>query len=124
MTRTSARLYSEALTRQGYEVETAGTAEDGLSQLGGGQFQLVITDYSLPGQTGVWMLQEAAKAGLLAASKVLLMTGDPNPDGVAGLRVLRKPLDRDLFLREVFEILAPTRVKELEPDQAEALADN
>jgi len=70
------------------------------------------------------MLQEAAKAGLLAASKVLLMTGDPNPDGVAGLRVLRKPLDRDLFLREVFEILAPTRVKELEPDQAEALADN
>ena len=54
---------SEALTRQGYEVETAGTAEDGLSQLGGGQFQLVITDYSLPGQTGVWMLQEAAKAG-------------------------------------------------------------
>jgi len=115
---------SEALTRQGYEVETAGTAEDGLSQLGGGQFQLVITDYSLPGQTGVWMLQEAAKAGLLAASKVLLMTGDPNPDGVAGLRVLRKPLDRDLFLREVFEILAPTRVKELEPDQAEALADN
>ncbi len=115
---------SEALTRQGYEVETAGTAEDGLSQLGGGQFQLVITDYSLPGQTGVWMLQEAAKAGLLAASKVLLMTGNPNPDGVAGLRVLRKPLDRDLFLREVFEILAPTRVKELEPDQAEALADN
>ncbi len=115
---------SEALTRQGYEVETAGTAEDGLSQLDGGQFQLVITDYSLPGQTGVWMLQEAAKAGLLAASKVLLMTGDPNPDGVAGLRVLRKPLDRDLFLREVFEILAPTRVKELEPDQAEALADN
>ncbi len=115
---------SEALTRQGYEVETAGTAEDGLSQLGGGQFQLVITDYSLPGQTGVWMLQEAAKAGLLAASKVLLMTGNPNPDGVAGLRVLRKPLDTDLFLREVFEILAPTRVKELEPDQAEALADN
>jgi len=115
---------SEALTRQGYEVETAGTAEDGLSQLGGGQFQLVTTDYSLPGQTGVWMLQEAAKAGLLAASKVLLMTGNPNPDGVAGLRVLRKPLDTDLFLREVFEILAPTRVKELEPDQAEALADN
>ena len=115
---------SEALTRQGYEVETAGTAEDGLSQLGGGQFQLVITDYSLRGQTGVWMLQEAAKAGLLAASKVLLMTGNPNPDGVAGLRVLRKPLDTDLFLREVFEILAPTRVKELEPDQAEALADN
>ena len=52
------------------------------------------------------------------------MTGNPNPDGVAGLRVLRMPLDTDLFLREVFEILAPTRVKELEPDQAEALADN
>jgi two-component system chemotaxis response regulator CheY len=109
---------SEALTGEGYEVETAGTSEDGLSRLGGGQFQLVIADYNLPGQTGVWMLQVAAKAGLLAGSKVLLVTGEPNPDGVADLKVLRKPIDTDLFLREVFEILAPTRVKELEPDQA------
>ncbi len=62
------------------------------------------------------MLQEAVKAGLLAASKVLLTTGEPNPDGVAGFKVLRKPIDTDLFFREVFEILAPTRVEELEPD--------
>ena len=39
-----------------------------------------------------------------------------NPDGVAGFKVLRKPIDTDLFFREVFEILAPTRVEELEPD--------
>ena len=107
---------SEALTGKGYEVETAGTAEEGLSRLGGGQFQLVIADYNLPAQTGVWMVQEAEKAGLLAASKVLLITGEPNPDGVAGFKILRKPIDTDLFFREVFEILAPTRVKELEPD--------
>jgi len=43
-------------------------------------------------------------------------SGEPNPDGVAGFKILRKPIDTDLFFREVFEILAPTRVKELEPD--------
>jgi CheY-like chemotaxis protein len=108
--------FSEVLTDDGYEIETAGTAEDGLSQLADGQFHLVITDYKLPSQTGVWMLQEAAKAGLLASTKVLLVTGEPNPDGVAGIKVLRKPIDTGLLLREVFEILAPTRIKELGPD--------
>ena|ERR1700682_1050880 len=114
---------SELLTDEGYEVETAESAEDGLSRLAGGQFQLVITDYKLPTQTGVWMLQEAAKARLLAGSKVLLITGEANPDGVAGLKVLPKPIDPELFLREVSRILARTGVKGLKVDQPKAAED-
>jgi DNA-binding response OmpR family regulator len=113
-----ASALSETLTGEGFEVETAGNAEDGLSRLGGGGFKLVIADYNLPGPTGAWMLQEAAKTGLLAASKVLLVTGESNPEGVSGLKVLKKPLLPDLFLREVFAILAPPLGKELEPDEA------
>jgi DNA-binding response OmpR family regulator len=113
-----ASALSETLTGEGFEVETAGNAEDGLSRLGGGGFKLVIADYNLPGRTGTWMLQEAAKTGLLAASKVLLVTGESNPEGVSGLKVLKKPLLPDLFLREVFAILAPPLGKELEPDEA------
>jgi DNA-binding response OmpR family regulator len=113
-----ASALSETLTGEGFEVETAGNAEDGLSRLGGGGFKLVIADYNLPGRTGTSMLQEAAKTGLLAASKVLLVTGESNPEGVSGLKVLKKPLLPDLFLREVFAILAPPLGKELEPDEA------
>jgi CheY-like chemotaxis protein len=93
---------AEVLRGRGYDVEIAQSAEEGLDRLSALPFQLVISDYKLPGNTGAWMLQEAAKAGLLGAAKVLLITAEVNPDGVSGVRILRKPFEVDLFLREVF----------------------
>ncbi len=48
------------------------------------------------------MLQEAAKAGLLGTAKVLLVTAEVDPEGVSGIKILSKPFEMDLFLREVF----------------------
>ncbi len=93
--------------------EIAQSAEDGLDRLGASRFQLVISDYKLPGNTGAWMLQEAAKAGLLGAAKVLLITAEVNPEGVSGLRILRKPFEVDFFLREVFGPGVPNAAEEL-----------
>jgi CheY-like chemotaxis protein len=92
---------ADVLRGRGYEVEIAQSAEEGLNRLGAAPFHLVISDYKLPGNTGAWMIQEAAKAGLLGSAKVLLITGEANPVGVSGLRVLRKPFEIDHFLREV-----------------------
>jgi len=88
-------------------VEIAQSAEEGLARLGASPFQLVISDYKLPGNTGAWMLQQAAKAGLLGSAKVLLITAEVNPEGVSGLKILRKPFELDLFLREVLGRACP-----------------
>jgi len=104
---------AEVLRGRGYDVEIAQSAEDGLDRLGASRFQLVISDYKLPGNTGAWMLQEAAKGGLLGAAKVLLITAEVNPEGVSGFRILRKPFEVDFFLREVFGPGVPNAAEEL-----------
>ncbi|MBP7864472.1 MAG: sigma-54-dependent Fis family transcriptional regulator [Acidobacteria bacterium] len=46
-------LLSEALLRDGYAVTGAGSAEEAMEVLGGGAFDLVITDVHMDGQTGI-----------------------------------------------------------------------
>jgi CheY-like chemotaxis protein len=104
---------AELLRGRGYDVEIAQSAEEGLARLGASPFQLVISDYKLPGNTGAWMLQQAAKAGLLGTAKVLLITAELNPEGVSGLKILRKPFELDLFLREVFGPSVPNAAEQL-----------
>jgi two-component system response regulator GlrR len=48
---------------------------------------------------------------------VLLVTAHPSPQGAEGLKLIRKPLDLDDFLREVYDLLAPARASELEKAQ-------
>ncbi len=59
------------------------------------------------------MLQEAAKAGLLGTAKVLLVTAEVDPEGVSGIKILSKPFEMDLFLREVFGPSVPKAAAEL-----------
>lgn len=107
-------VLSELMESEGFEVALAGTAQAGLEQLSSDRFHLLITDYWLPDRTGAWMLSEAAGAGLLPGTQVLVITGEHRPQGVENQVVLRKPLDLDDFLRHVHEILAPSRQDEVE----------
>jgi CheY-like chemotaxis protein len=104
---------ADLLRGRGYDVEIAQSAEEGLARLGASPFQLVISDYKLPGNTGAWMLQQAGKAGLLGSAKVLLMTAEVNPEGVSGVKILRKPFELDLFLREVCGPTVPNAAEQL-----------
>ena len=54
-----------ALQIEGHEVDQASSAHEGLSRLQSGHYDLVLSDYAMPGQTGAWMLNEAARQGLL-----------------------------------------------------------
>jgi DNA-binding NtrC family response regulator len=47
--------------REGYEVDTAGSAEDGLRIFEEGAYDLVVTDILLPGLNGIEFLKEAKK---------------------------------------------------------------
>jgi DNA-binding NtrC family response regulator len=46
------------LSREGYVVDTAGSAESALEILGDGSYDLIITDIILPGITGIELLKK------------------------------------------------------------------
>jgi len=102
------------LTDAGYDVTAVGNAPDGLSALERGRYDMVITDYALPGQTGGWMLEEGNRRKLLLDTIAVMVTAYrdiPQPDGV---RVFYKPLDLDQFLDHVGQMLLPARSRELQ----------
>lgn len=86
-------LVVEFLRGRGFDVTEARSAESGLEALRNQRFEAVLTDYSLPDQTGVWMVSTARAAGLVRSDNVVLLTGYTRPEGAEGLRLLRKPYD-------------------------------
>jgi DNA-binding response OmpR family regulator len=92
-------LMTLILEAEGYHVDSAHTAEEGLRLLDAGAYDLVVSDYALPGRTGAWMLREAAARQLLAQG--LIVTAHPNPREADGFPVVYKPLDFDDFLQRI-----------------------
>jgi len=99
------QLLAIALEAQGYRVEQAGDADKGLECLHAGPYDLILSDYDLPGKTGAAMLREADAAGLLDDAATLVVTAHPDPDGVDDATLVRKPLDLEKFLQKVRGIL-------------------
>ena len=90
----------EILETEGYQVVAVGTAEEGLAVLKSTEIDLVVSDYTLPGHSGAWMLGQAVLAGCLEEKRGILMTAHPNPNS-RGFKVLSKPLDFEEFLGEL-----------------------
>ena len=94
------------LEMEGYKVEEAPNALEGLAALQENRFDLVLTDYAMPGGTGTWMLQQAARDGRLDHVPALVVTAHPElvrPS--TGFTVVGKPIDLDRFLDQVRRIL-------------------
>lgn len=99
-------MLATVLQMEGYRVSEAANALDGLDCLRRGRFDLVLTDYAMPGGTGTWMLQQAAQDGRLDGAAALVVTAHPElirPS--AGFTVVGKPIDLDQFLEQVRRIL-------------------
>jgi CheY-like chemotaxis protein len=94
-------LLAILLEQAGFACVPARTAEEGLEHLREGEFDLVLTDYSLPTRSGTWMLNQATEEGLLASTPVLVVTAHPDPDGVERFEVIRKPFDLDQLVGRV-----------------------
>ncbi|MCK6591522.1 MAG: hypothetical protein L6Q76_28550, partial [Polyangiaceae bacterium] len=86
-------------------------------------FQLVISDYMLPDLLGSKLIRRAREEGLLKEeTPVLIFTAHPSPERPEGAMILRKPLAVDMFLRTVYDILAPAREAELEKARLSLMA--
>jgi CheY-like chemotaxis protein len=90
------RLFMETgLEIEGYEVTSAADAREAIGALTIGAFDLVLTDFTLPGPDGLMLLAEAERKGLLRGAKVMVLTAVPWLTGETEVPVLAKPVDLD-----------------------------
>ena len=99
------RLLVTALELEGHQVDEASNAPEALRRLQYLHYDLVLTDYAMPGGTGAWMLHEANRRGLLQRSAALIITAHPDVRGISNVEVVTKPLDLDDFLGQVRRLL-------------------
>ncbi len=69
-------LAAELLRREGYTVETAVGGEPALALLADRKFDVIISDWKMPGLNGVRLFEHLRATEADAASRVLFMTGD------------------------------------------------
>jgi DNA-binding response OmpR family regulator len=101
------RLMRLALETEGYRVDCVRSAEEGVRRMQVQRFDLLLTDYTLPGETGAWLLRKATELRLLPDGAAMLVTAQPDaPDIAADTEVIEKPLNLDQFLPQIRAILA------------------
>ena len=114
------RLLVTALEIEGHEVDEAGSAHEGLKRLREARYNLVLTDYAMPGGTGTWMLHEATREGLLGGTVALVVTAHPDVRELSGHDVIPKPLDLDHFLAQVRRVLGGAHSDDRDGNEAQA----
>ena len=99
-------LMQLALRDAGYVVDCATCAEDALRMLESQRYQLLLSDYSLPGYSGLWLLRQTFEQGLMRPGMVLMITGDPEAPGVRdAAHVVPKPVNFDQFISHIRVVL-------------------
>jgi CheY-like chemotaxis protein len=115
-------LVSYALGARGFAVTGARNAGEALDALRAGGFDLVITDYDMPGQTGAELLARAGREGVLGDASTLVVTAHPDPAGVPeDTPLLRKPIDLERLVVQIRTILhVPPEAPAAPPDRTSA----
>ena len=122
---TQRKLVERQLQRAGYAVETANDGEEALARILGGQFQLLLTDWDMPGMDGRTLCRRVREANLPTYLYVLLLTSHCSTDDVvAGLDAgaddyLRKPANEAELLAR---LNSGRRIVQLEQSLREANA--
>lgn len=107
------RELTQALLEQdGYVVETVGGGEAALEALRRRNFDVIVTDWKMPGLNGLQLYERIATADPAAARRVLFMSGDLINDAFTdflnrhGKTCLPKPFQIDEFRAVVAKVLA------------------
>ena len=101
---------------EGYDVETAGNSEEGLSRLGDRPFDLVLLDLALPGRSGLEILPEI-RALDPQISVIMITAYGTVEDAVRAMQsgasnFLQKPWDNEKLLADVRAAVARHRTEE------------
>ena len=105
-------LLSSALERNGFDVVTAGSAEEALT-LASPSFQILLSDISLPGMSGVQLARQLRRT--LPALRVLLMSGyardefAEGPNALDDLPFIPKPFATRTVVERLRSLIEPAR---------------
>jgi DNA-binding response OmpR family regulator len=91
------------LQLEGYEVDEASTAADGLSILRSGRYDLVLLDAELPGTDGWAALKEIREDPGLKDTKVIIFMAGQGETGKLGLYPVEGELRRPFPIGELLE---------------------
>ena len=116
-------LFATALQIERYDVRQAANAEEALDCLRRLEFSLVLTDYAMPGRTGAAMVQQAHREGLLDGVPVVIVTAQPDTSELDGYEVWHKPIELELFLRQIGDLVSKNRPGAPAADALAAEAD-
>lgn len=73
-------MLNVTLKGAGYEVVQAVNGQEGLDALGGGRFDVIITDINMPVMDGLTFIQEARKNPAHKATPILVLTTEGSRD--------------------------------------------
>jgi CheY-like chemotaxis protein len=101
----SRTMYALTLASEGYEVVTAGTAEEALDLAQQLRPAVIIADVRLPGASGLELTRQLRADDRTKHAAILLLTGDIRTRelgaGAGFDRLLLKPFPRDLLAAEI-----------------------
>jgi CheY-like chemotaxis protein len=96
------------LQHEGYHVTALASVELALDELARRRYDLLLTDYRFRTRNASWLIDTAAARGCLGDTPVIVLSADDRPDGIAGHRLLRKPVSLETLLA-AFDQVLPTR---------------
>ena len=98
---------AELLDAEDYRVISAANADEALRILKSQKFDLLLTDFQMPGPNGVELIESARKSSdrlpAILMTAYLHVYEQLAPDRRSGITLLRKPFDADDVLRVVAE---------------------
>jgi DNA-binding NtrC family response regulator len=105
---TVASALSRMLRLEGFGVETAQTAKEGLSKIKSQRYSLLICDQNMPEMPGIQLIKKAHEEGF--EGREILITGLERTPEVAyaasnGLEVFHKPWNTEILKQKVHEVL-------------------
>jgi CheY-like chemotaxis protein len=96
------------LAHAGARVSVAASARQAFASLANEEVDIIVTDYSMPGDTGLWLLERVLERP--KPVPVIVVTGHADLHArelrrAAFARVLRKPVDPDRLCQEIAAVL-------------------
>jgi DNA-binding NtrC family response regulator len=101
-------IVTQALLSEGFEVNPVSSAEDALRDLSLAPYDVMLTDYRLPGENAAWLLRESKARGLLEKMPVIVFSSERSPTGIEGHTFLQKPIDLDVLSAAIAAALRDT----------------
>jgi EAL domain-containing protein (putative c-di-GMP-specific phosphodiesterase class I) len=121
------RAYQRALVRNGWRVEAVGSGKEAIERVQLGSFDVILSDISMPGMTGLEFLRAVREYNLDVP--VVLMTGDPELDSAmraveyGAFRYLVKPVESGVLEDVVRRALRMHKMARLKREALELLGD-